>query len=80
MSPIEITDTADPTAHNLYHYRMFPDVRPPLVATQGSACFDLYVHLSTDRVITSKTSHHAMYNKPEHKTERIGGFESTGNK
>jgi len=60
MTSIETADTVDPTTHNLHYYRMFPDVRPPLVATQGSACFDLYAYLSTDRVVRSKTTHHAM--------------------
>ena len=61
MTSIETADTIDPPAHNLYYYRMFPDVRPPLVATQGSACFDLYAYLSTDRLITSKTQNHSVY-------------------
>ena len=67
MTSIEITDTADPTAHNLYYYRMFSDVQPPLVATKGSACFDLYAYLSTDRIVKSKTTHHAMLT--EHPTK-----------
>jgi len=57
MTSIEAANTA----RNLYYYRMFPDVHVPLVATQGSACFDLYAYLPTDRVISSKTPNHAMY-------------------
>ena len=68
MTSIETADTIDPPAHNLYYYRMFPDVRPPLVATQGSACFDLYAYLPTDRAITSKTTHHAKV--VEHPTQQ----------
>ena len=64
--------------NNLYFYKIHSEVKDPVRATEGSACFDLHASLPKFSVVKVYENNFEEVDKLPDTIRGIGGFGSTG--